>query len=87
MEVEKFSPSNLDLLNLQKSSYFSDVIWAITEGKPTSAQSPEHIKKYIMSTKSVKEAIEKLIEEQMKKLEQGPTAYQKLKDEYYKAGD
>lgn len=33
-----------------------------------------------MSTKSVKDAIEEMVEKQIKKLEQGPTAYEKLKE-------
>ena len=61
IKVEQFSPSNLDLLNLQKSSYFSDILWAITEGKNISAQTSNSLKKYIMSTKSVKDAIEGLV--------------------------
>ena len=39
IQVEKFNPASLDLLTLQKSSYFSDIVWALTEGKPIKAQS------------------------------------------------
>ncbi len=68
VHVEKFNPANLDLLTLQKSSYFSDIVWALTVGKPIAARNWIEIKNYILSTKSVKEAISQLVEEKTKKL-------------------
>ena len=64
MEVESFNPATLDLLSMQKSVYFSDIMWALTEGKTIQTQNSKEIKKYILSTKSVKEAIKQLVEEQ-----------------------
>lgn len=78
LEVEKFNPSSMDLLTMQKSSYFSDIMWALSEGKSVETQNSEDIKKYIMSTKSVKEAIRSLVEEQTAKLEKTPMAYEKV---------
>jgi len=45
----------LDLLTLQQNnSYFSDIIWALTEGKVVASVNHIEIKNYILSTKSVK---------------------------------
>jgi hypothetical protein len=31
--VEQFNPQNVDLLTLENNSYFSDITWALREGK------------------------------------------------------
>lgn len=61
IHAEKFNPTSMDLLSLQKSTYFSDIVWALTEGKPIQTQNWVEIKNYILSTKSVKEAISQLV--------------------------
>lgn len=61
LEIEKFTPSNLDLLSLQHSSYFSDIVWALSEGKSIQTHNSQEMKNYILSTKSVKEAIKQLV--------------------------
>lgn len=54
IQTEKFNPASLDLLTIQKSAYFADIVWALTEGKQTQTHTLIEIKNYILSTKSVK---------------------------------
>jgi hypothetical protein len=68
-KVEEFKPSNMNLLTMRPdNSYFSDILWALTEGKTVDSVNHLEIKRYILSTKSVKEAIKSLVEERMMKL-------------------
>lgn len=68
-DVERFQSSSMDLLAVkQNSTYFSDIIWALTEGKVVNSVNHLEIKNYILSTKAVKEAIKSLVDERMLKL-------------------
>ena len=57
------------MLSLQRPSYFSDILWAVSEGKSIQTQTSQEMKNYILSTKSVKEAIKQLAKSVLVKAE------------------
>lgn len=60
--VEDFKADSMDLLSRKEGSYFNDIVWALSVGKPVQAQKWEEVKSYVLSSKSVKEAIKALVE-------------------------
>ncbi|CAM5999663.1 unnamed protein product [Sphagnum balticum] len=77
-QVEEFKPQALDLLGKKSSSYFSDIVWALREGKPAAGQRPSDATRWVLASKAVRNAIRSLTEEQMLKLENSPVSYEQV---------
>lgn len=67
--------TNLDMLQSKGSNYFSDIYWALSVGKPFACKTASEMKKYVLSTQSVRNAVKTLIEARTSKLGSSPTAY------------
>lgn len=68
-------------------AYFSDVYWALSVGKPYKAKSSAEMKKFVMSSDSVRKEIRNLIEARVTKLGNSPTAYGQVEEEYEKVAN
>lgn len=66
--VEEFKSTSSDMLSRKTSSYFSDLVWAFSEGKEVEQLKAQELKKYVLSTNSVKHAVANLVETRMKKV-------------------
>lgn len=80
-KVEQFKPESLDMLgNHKEESYFSDVMWALRQGKPTPGEPRNDAVQFVLNSKSVKDAIKSIVEDNMLKLENPPTSYDKAEE-------
>ena len=60
--VEQFKPESIDLLgNKKKETYFSDIMWAMREGKETFGQTRKEAVLFVLNSKSVKDAITSIV--------------------------
>lgn len=68
-QIEQFKPEAIDLLGKgKKESYFSDIMWALREGKNAEGQRQKDAVQFVLNSKAVKEAVKNLVEESMLKL-------------------
>jgi hypothetical protein len=74
--VEQFKPESMDLLgSLRKETYFSDVMWALREGKETKGERRDEAVQFVLNSRAVKDAIHSIVEDNMLKLENPPASY------------
>jgi hypothetical protein len=59
--VEQFKPETVNLLGNGDHSYFSDVMWALKQGKVVKGQSRSDSVQWVLNSKAVKEAIRMLV--------------------------
>jgi hypothetical protein len=57
-----------------KGTYFSDIYWALSVGRHFDSKSAGEMKRYVMSSQNVRNAIKTLIDEKTSKLENSPAA-------------
>lgn len=68
-QIEQFKPEAHDLLGRgKKESYFSDIMWAMREGKNVEGQRQREAVQFVLGSRAVKEAVKNLVEESMLKL-------------------
>lgn len=78
--VEQFKPQTLNLLSPKNYPYFSDIMWALREGKSAKGQSSQDAIEFVLNSKAVKDAIKMLVEEKMMKLEGPSITYEKAEE-------
>ena len=60
--VEQFKPESMDLLGTTKTeSYFSDIMWAMREGKEATGQTRKDAVQFVLNSKAVKDAITAIV--------------------------
>lgn len=74
----------MDMLGNKSTVYFADVYWALSNGKPYKAKSSTEMKKFVMSSHSVRHEIKNLIESKITKLGNSPATYGQIEEEYEK---
>ena len=86
--VELFKPESMDLLGAnKKETYFSDIMWAMREGRETQGQTRKDAVQFVLNSKAVKDAITGLVEANMMRLENPPTSYEKAEEELTKVAE
>lgn len=60
--AEQFNPETVDLLGSAKNySYFSDIMWALRQGKAITGQRRNDALQFVLNSKSVKETIKAMV--------------------------